>query len=68
MKKTYASPNCILGTQLKTMAAPLAIFSAATAAAAAVGLVAGAAATSKLIGDDINRCTIRKLKKIEGFI
>ena len=52
IKKEYFSPKIKVNYSSIGMAAPLAIFSAATAAAAVVGTVAGAAAAAKLMGDD----------------
>ncbi len=54
-KKKYFSPKVQADTAPNEMAAPLAFFSAATAAAAVGGAVVGAVAASKVLGDDINR-------------
>lgn len=66
MKKSYTPPNFAKGFHENNMAAPLAIFSAATAAAAVVGVAAGAAATSKIIGDDITSCKMKALPSVDG--
>ncbi|NDV25981.1 hypothetical protein [Desulfovibrio sp. JC010] len=51
MSKEYTTPTIHSQSQLNA-AAPLAFFSAATAAAAVVGAAAGAVATSLALGDD----------------
>lgn len=48
MKKTYKHPVIINGVSFKS-AAPLAFFSAATAAASVLGIAAGAVATKSVI-------------------
>ncbi len=66
-KKKYISPKISTDIVPNKMAAPLAFFSVATASAAAVGAVVGAVATSKVLGDDINRCKSASNNEIIGL-
>lgn len=67
-KKKYTKPNTTLVGNPALMAAPLAFFSVATAAAAVVGAAAGAVATSKMMSvtTDSQRC--HALPEIKGLL
>lgn len=67
LKKEYVSPKIGMDRYPNEMAAPLAIFSAATALAAVGGAVVGAVATSKILGDDIHRSKIAFNREILGL-
>jgi len=69
MKKEYITPIIKTNNISTEMAAPLAFFSAATAAAAVVGTVAGAAVTASAMGK--NHININKSvsnKEILGLV
>lgn len=67
-KKIYNKPIIPTIISPKLMAVPLAFFSAATAAGAAVGLVAGAAAASKVMSATPEDCCSNQLSSIKGMI
>lgn len=67
-KKKYISPKVKNDITPTKMAAPLAFFSAATAAAAVGGAVVGAVAASKVLGDDLNRRKLTSNSVIVGLI
>lgn len=66
-KLAYESPKVGSNQMKYGMAAPLAFFSAATAAAAVVGTAVGAAAASKVLGDDFDRRKININYEIKGL-
>ena len=66
-KKEYISPKIITDITSNEMAAPLAMFSAATAAAGLAGIAIGAATTAKILGDDIHRRQMISNREIVGL-